>query len=116
MEKLNVVENPVEICLNGKSELKDIRKLFRDWILSTQDTPTDDDIETVIDFFAQKTKNDENDFVYSTLKTLSRMCQDANQPYWSNMYNKIVNHVENIFKSKHNGKSLYLSFNFLKSQ
>ena len=32
MEKLKVEEPPIEICLNGKSELSDIRKLFREWI------------------------------------------------------------------------------------
>ena len=112
LEKLNVEEPPVEIiCLNGKSELSDIRKLFREWIYSVDNSaPTDDDCETVIDFFVQKTKNEENDFVYSILKTLCRMCQDANQPNWSSMYNKIVKNVQDIYKSKHNGKSLYLSF------
>ena len=111
MEKLKVVEKPpVEICLNGKSELKDIRKLFRDWIFSAENTPTEDDIETVIDFFVQKTKNEENDFVYSSMKTLCRLCQDSNQPTWFDMYNQIVKQVQDIYKSSHNGKSLYLSF------
>ena len=77
---------------------------------SAENSPTEEDIETVIDFFAQKTKNEDNDFIYSILKTLCRMCQDANQPTWSALYNKIVKIVQDIYKSRHNGKSLYLSF------
>ena len=60
--------------------------------------------------FVQETEIEENNFVYSILKTLCRMCQDANQPSWSSMYNKIVKNVQDIYKSRHNGKSLYLSF------
>ena len=45
-------------------------------------------------FLFKKTKNEENDFVYSILKTLCRLCQDANQPNWSSMYNKIVKNVQ----------------------
>ena len=60
--------------------------------------------------FCSENLNEENDFVYSILKSLCCMCQYTNQPNWSFMYNKIVKNVQDIYKSRHNGKSLYLSF------
>ena len=60
--------------------------------------------------FVQETEIEENNFVYSILKTLCRMCQDANRPNWSSVYNEIMKNVQDIYKSRHNGKSLYLSF------
>ena len=107
--KLRTPSPEPEITLNGKSNLKDIKTMLTEWVKAV-DEPTDDDTEVVIDFFVKKVRRKDIDFVYDTLKTFCRLCHDANQNSWTEMYNKVINQVQETFKSMHNGKRLFISF------
>lgn len=97
------------ITLNGISDIKDVRNLFRDWI-STCENATSDDIEILVDFLKRKMNAQEDEFVYSVMKSLCRFCMDSPNPNWTQIYNKIVSKVQEIHMSNHHGKRLYLSF------
>ena len=95
------------IQLNGKSDLKNVRILLREWIRSCK-IPTEDDISTVIEFLVNLINDHQEDYVYCALKTLCNICQEANHKIWSETYNNIVQKVQNTFQKLHNGKKLYI--------
>ena len=95
------------IQLNGKSDLKNVRILLREWIRSCK-IPTEEDISTVIEFLVNLINDHQEDYVYCALKTLCNICQEANHKIWSETYNNIVQKVQNTFQKLHNGKKLYI--------
>ena len=112
----NIVDNEKEkveppkkkiIQLNGKSDLKNVRILLREWIRSCK-IPTEEDISTVIEFLVNLINDHQEDYVYCALKTLCNICQEANHKIWSETYNNIVQKVQNTFQKLHNGKKLYI--------
>ena len=103
----NTFEVKEEIKLNDKSDLRDVRALFREWIRTCK-IPSEDDISMVREFLIKLLKSRQDDYVYSALKTLCIMCQETNDKHWSNAYNDIVQNVQNTFQSLHKGKKLYI--------
>ena len=94
--------------LDGHRTIEELRPLYVAWVAST-DTPTEDDVATLTDFFNDVIKENDLDVVYSSLKTLRRICLSTNSPKWSETYNFVVEKVQQQMLRIH-GKTMFVGF------
>merc|ERR1712001_451737 len=97
--------------LNGKSDLKNVRILLREWIRSCK-IPTEEDISTVIEFLVNLINDHQEDYVYCALKTLCNICQEAITKSGLKLITTLCKRYKILFKSCIMGKNSTFQFEY----
>ena len=110
-ESLDASNDNQAAVLESKNCIEELRPLFRKWIKSFV-TPTYDDVETIINYFKLKIKENKLELVHMGLKSLCRTCLSSEHPEnWTGAYNGIVREIQRTMLMFY-GKRLSVNFKF----
>merc|ERR1712029_538152 len=103
-------EEEVELAtLDGLRKLQDLKQLYRTWIKTSSDGPSENDAEVCQKFLCDVVNENELNLVYDSLKVLRRLCLEANSQLWNEFYNNLVNRLQAEMLQNY-GKKLYVNF------